>query len=242
MKSIILAAGYGTRLGTLTQNTAKPLLTVAKKTILDHIVEKVQLLPQISHIYIVTNQKFYPDFEQWKNNNNYPNLKIINDHTITNEDRLGSIGDINFVIQQEKINDDVLIVGGDNLFEDNLHHFLDSFNTTNSSSIMLHDVKSIALARNFGVASINENHQITSFVEKPEHPPSTLVSTLIYALKKDHLPFVKKSLQEGKADRAGDFIKYLSEKRPVYGKILQGKWFDIGTPESLTEAEEIFEK
>ncbi len=242
MKAIILAAGYGTRLGMLTQNTAKPLLAIGKKTILDHIVEKVQLLPQISQTYIVTNQKFYHDFEQWKQQQKYSNIKIINDHTLTNEDRLGSIGDINFVIQQEKINDDLLIIGGDNLFEDDLHHFLQFFNTTKSSSIMLHDVKSITFAKNLGIASINEHNQITSFIEKPENPSSTLASTLIYALKKEQLPLVKHALQEGKADRAGDFIKYLADRKPVYGKILQGRWFDIGTPESLKEAEEIFTK
>ncbi len=155
MKSIILAAGYGTRLGTLTQNTAKPLLTVGKKTILDHIVEKVQLLSQISQTYIITNQKYYHDFEQWKHQRKYSNIKIINDHTLTNENRLGSIGDINFVIQQEKINDDILIIGGDNLFEDDLHHFIQFFNTTKTSSIMLHDVKSVTLAKTLGIASIN---------------------------------------------------------------------------------------
>ncbi len=242
MKAIILAAGYGTRLGPITQNTAKPLLSVGKKTILDHIVEKVRLLHQVSHIYVVTNQKFYRDFEQWKKQQRQSDIIIINDHTISNEDRLGSIGDINFVIEQEKIKDDLLIVGGDNLFEDDLHHFLNFFNTSKSSSIMLHDVKSIAFARNLGVASINEHHQITSFVEKPENPTSTLVSTLIYALKKDHLSLIKNALHDGKADRAGDFIKYLSERQPVYGKILRGRWFDIGTPESLKEAEGTFNK
>jgi len=242
MKAIILAAGYGTRLGTLTQNTAKPLLSVGKKTILDHIVEKVQLLPQISQTYIITNQKFYRDFEQWKQKQNYSKLVIINDHTITNEDRLGSIGDINFVIQQEKINDDLLIIGGDNLFEDDLQHFIQFFNATKSSSIMLHDVKSLNLAQTLGIASINETNQITSFIEKPETPSSTLASTLIYLLKKNHLHFIKKALQEGKADRAGDFIKYLAERQPVYGRILQGRWFDIGTPDSLKEAEEIFNR
>ena len=107
---------------------------------------------------------------------------------------------------------------------------------------MLYDVKSVAFAKNLGIASINEHNQITSFIEKPENPSSTLASTLIYALKKEHLSLVGYALQEGKADRAGDFIKYLSERKPVYGKILQGRWFDIGTPESLKEAEEIFTK
>lgn len=244
MKAIILAAGYGTRLGDLTKNTAKPLLSIAGKPILDRIVEKLRRLPQISGIYVVTNDKFNLDVVAWKKNNkkDFQEIKILNDGTKSNDDRLGSIGDINFVVEKEKIDDDILIVGGDNLFEDDLHPFLHFFDINKSSSIMLHDVKSVAFAKNLGIASVNEHNQITSFIEKPENPSSTLASTLIYALKKEHLPFIKRALQEGKADRAGDFIKYLSERQPVFGKLLQGKWFDIGTLESLKNAEQSFTK
>ena len=239
MKAIILAAGYGTRLGVLTENTAKPLLHVAGKTILDHIVEKVRVLPSVTHIYVVTNHKFYPAFETWRRTKTNLPLTILDDGTTSNEDRLGSIGDIDFVIKTEKINDDLLIVGGDNLFEDQLHNFI-SFFKKNGSAIMLHDVKSRSLARTLGIAAVSPDHRISSFIEKPERPPSTLASTLIYALRKEHLSFIGKALEEGKADRAGDFIKFLSEQQAVYGKLLDGKWFDIGTPESLKDAEEFF--
>ncbi|MBI2102620.1 nucleotidyltransferase family protein [Candidatus Woesearchaeota archaeon] len=239
MKAIILAAGYGTRLGVLTENTAKPLLRVAGKTILDHIVEKVRVLPSVTHIYVVTNHKFYLAFELWRKTKTNLPLTILDDGTMSNEDRLGSIGDIDFVIKTEKIVDDLLIVGGDNLFEDQLHNFI-SFFKKNGSSIMLHDVKSRSLAQTLGIAAVSPDHKISSFIEKPEHPPSTLASTLIYALRKEHLSFIEKALEEGKADRAGDFIKFLSEQQAVYGKLLEGKWFDIGTPESLKDAEEFF--
>ncbi|MBS3169577.1 nucleotidyltransferase family protein [Candidatus Woesearchaeota archaeon] len=239
MIAIILAAGYGTRLGTLTENKAKPLLSIAGKTILDHILRKVQRLKDISSIYIVTNNKFYPDFQEWRPKNGLLAVNIINDRTMSNEDRLGSIGDIHFVLQQEKIDDDLLVIGGDNLFEDDLEKFL-SFFKQKGSAIMLHDVRSLALAQTLGVASINQQSQITSFIEKPEQPSSTMVSTLIYALKKDHLPLIKEALAVGKADRAGDFIAYLAERQPVYGMLLAGRWFDVGTIESLNAAEEAF--
>ncbi len=266
MKAIILAGGYGTRLGALTENKAKALLEVAGKTILDHLLEKLMRLScltnspnfsnlastsvsstSISSIHIVTNQKFYADFAAWKarkieeNNSSSVTipLTIINDGTTNNENRLGSIGDINFAIEQEKINDDLLILGGDNLFEDDLPEFI-SFFQKKGTSIMLYDVKSMSLARTLGIASVDPRQKIISFVEKPEQPTSTLASTLIYALKKEHLSFIKRALAGGKADRAGDFIKYLSECQEVFGMPLRGKWFDIGTPESLKKAGEFF--
>src|SRR3989338_7555966 len=146
MIAIILAAGYGTRLGALTLNTAKPLLAVAGKPILDHIVEKVQNLSGISQIYVVTNQKFYAAFASWAVQKRNSAITVINDGTLCNEDRLGSIGDIQFVIEKENIHDDVLIIGGDNLFNDNLRTFL-SFFQAKGSSVMFHDVKLISLAK-----------------------------------------------------------------------------------------------
>lgn len=240
MKAIILAAGYGTRLGSLTKNAAKPLLSVAGKTIVGHILDKLLEIPLLSQVYVVTNQKFYGDFKEWEASRTFPlPLKIINDGTTCNDDRLGSIGDINFVIEKEKIDDDLIIIGGDNLFEDKLDHFI-SFFQKNGSTIFLHDVKSLSLARMLGIASVDRDSKINSFIEKPEQPPSTLAATLIYALKKDHVKYIKMALAEGKADRAGDFIKFLSERQPVFGISLRGRWFDIGTPEALRDAGEFF--
>lgn len=244
MNVIILAAGYGTRLGALTANTAKPLLNIGGKLLIDHILEKVKNLPGISVIYIVTNNKFYPDFERWQTSaaKHVPcSLHVINDGTTCNEDRLGSIGDIYLVIQNKKINDDVLIIGGDNLFEDDLRGFLSFFNK-NGSSILLHDVQSRELAKSLGIATVNDRHHITSFIEKPENPSSTLASTLIYAIQQKHLSFVEKAIQEGKADRAGDFIRYLSERETVHGVLLNGRWFDIGTPQAFADAEAFFRR
>ena len=118
MKAIILAAGYATRLYPLTLNKPKPLLEVAAKPIIEHILFKIEKIKEINNIFIVTNNKFYAKFASWLAvYESKKKIKIINDKTSSNEDRLGAVGDIKFVLEQEKLNDDVMIIAGDNLFE-----------------------------------------------------------------------------------------------------------------------------
>ncbi len=239
MKALILAAGYATRLYPLTLDQPKPLLQVGEKKIVEHIVSKLEKL-DVDTIYIITNDKFYGHFCDWeKRFVSNKNIKIINDQTISNENRLGAIGDINYVVEQEKIDDDLLVIGGDNLFEDDLSGLINCFNEK-GSSILLNDVGDKELARLYGIVSLGEQGQIVKFVEKPLEPESTLASTLIYLLQKEHLPLLAKSLELGQADRAGDFIKYLSEHEKVFGLSLEGRWFDIGSMEQLKEAEEVY--
>jgi len=237
MKALILAAGYGTRLYPLTINQPKPLLKVGSKSILGHIVEKLDVREEIDEIFVVTNNKFYTHFNKWKQTfSSNKTITIINDKTLNNQDRLGAIGDINYVIKDQNIEEDLLIIGGDNLFEDNLSAIFNLFQEK-GNTIMLNDVKNIELAKLYGIVSINSEDKITNFVEKPESPESTLASTLIYAIKKEDLELINHVLKQGLADRAGDFIKYLSENRTVSGIPLTGKWFDIGSLQQLKEAE-----
>ena len=141
MKALILCAGYATRLYPLTLNTPKPLLEVGGKAILGHILDKLDM---VDEIFIVTNNFFYPQFSNWLNNNQYSNITLVNDNTNSNSDRLGSIGDMEFVVKHHNINDDLLVIGGDNLFEDNLAEFIQFFQE-NGSSILLNDVKNIKI-------------------------------------------------------------------------------------------------
>jgi glucose-1-phosphate thymidylyltransferase len=242
MKAIILAAGYATRLHPLTLNQPKPLLKVGDKPIIEHILKKIEKIETIGQVFIVTNEKFYPTFLEWREGfNSHLDIEIVNDRTTCNEDRLGAIGDINFVIKTQNIQSDLLIVGGDNLFEEELTDFVHFFKEK-GSSILLNDVNCNDLAKLYGIVSLNENSQITNFIEKPEEPESTLASTLIYALKKEHLPTIRETIELGKADRAGDFIAHLSKKSQVFGKSLNGRWFDIGSIDQLKEAEEFMYK
>jgi glucose-1-phosphate thymidylyltransferase len=240
LKAIILAAGYATRLYPLTLNKPKPLLEIAGKPILEHILEKIKSNKDINEIFIITNTRFYDHFRIWSNHFNFSiPIKVINDGTLSNDDRLGAIGDINFVLKEEDITDDLLIVGGDNLFEEDLNNFVGYFKNK-GSTILLNDVKNEQLATQLGIVTLNDQQRIINFVEKPRYPESTLASTLIYAIKKEHLHYFQEVISKGQADRTGDFIAYLAKREPVHGKIMQGRWFDIGSLEALEEANRKF--
>ena len=135
MDAIILAAGYATRLYPLTENTPKPLLKVAGKLMIEHIIKKLEELEIINEIYIVTNNKFEQKFLEWLHNFDAKKpIEIINDGTKSNEDRLGALGDIYYVTDTKKIDKDIVVIAGDNLFEFPLLDVINLFKKRNSSS------------------------------------------------------------------------------------------------------------
>ncbi len=240
MKAIILAAGYGTRLYPLTVDTPKPLLDIGGKPLIEHILIRVAEIPGVDEIVIVTNDKFYDVFMEWQEAyNSKISIKVLNDGTSSNEDRLGAIGDIDFAVKNENIDDDVLVVAGDNLFDFSLVHLHDFFRKKKASVVALNDLKEKEkAAKKFGVAEIDNDQRIVGFEEKPEFPKSSLASTACYFFTKSDLEELEKCIRERrKPDNLGDFIKYLSSKKHVYGYIFTEKWFDIGSYEHLREAD-----
>jgi glucose-1-phosphate thymidylyltransferase len=243
MDAIILAAGYATRLHPLTLNKPKPLLEVSGRPIVDHIISKLEELKFINKIYIVTNDKLEQHFEEWLiNSNTSSTIEIINDGTKSNEDRLGALGDVHYAIKSKNIEEDIMVIAGDNLFELYLQEVVDVFNKRQSDVIVLYDVKDIDLAKNYGVVKV-EDDIIVSFEEKPANPESTLVSTGIYLFPKKTLPLIKKYIDEGNnADKSGSFIEWLHKRDKVYAYVTDKKWYDLGSFEQLEEASKHFKE
>jgi glucose-1-phosphate thymidylyltransferase len=243
MKALILAAGYATRLYPITKDTAKPLIPVGNKSIINHIVEKLEKIDQVNEIVVVTNNKFYSDFCRWADNYSCPKkIVIVNDKTLTNEDRLGAIGDMHHVINRLNIDDNMLVIAGDNMFGFSLYNFVNFFNQKNSSIVALHDLKDIEKVRNrFGVGIV-EGSKVIDFEEKPSEPKSSLAATACYIFAKDDLQMLKKVIELGKADNSGDLIKHLVSESQVHGYVFNEHWFDIGNHEMLKEARSFYEK
>ena len=244
MKVLILAAGYGTRLYPLVTDTPKALLEINHKPLLNYIFDRIVNVEGLNEVILVTNDKFYNVFEQWsKQQRSFPCLiTIINDKTKTPEDRLGSIGDIDFVLKNTKIEDDMLVIGSDNLFDYNIDDYV-RFARQRSPSVTvgLYDINNLSEAAKFGVVKLGKGGKIASFEEKPEKPKSSLVAMCFYYLPKNSFRLIGEYLRESKkSDKAGDYINWLCQKNDVYGFKFTGNWYDIGSIEAYKEAQEKF--
>lgn len=244
MKVLILAAGYGTRLKALGENTPKALLPVNHQPLINYILARFEKVADLNEVYVVTNDKFYSHFQQWAGgvSNKKYKVTVVNDGTKTPDTRLGSIGDIDFVLKQENVNDDLLVVGGDNLFDFNIEEYIRFARAKNGCvSLGLYDIKNLSEAKLFGVAGLDSSHKVISFEEKPEKPKSTLIAMCFYYLPKMSLSLVSAYLKDvGKSDTAGDYIRWLHKKSQVYGFQFSGKWYDIGSLEAYDEAQKAF--
>ena len=238
MQAMILAAGFATRLYPLTKDKPKPLLDVAGRPIIEHIMRKIEQINDIEKIYLITNAKFEPHFRNWLGNFNADKpIEIINDGTTSNDDRLGALGDIHFAIDKKNIDDDIIVIAGDNLFELHLLDVHNYFRKRKSNVIVLHDVKDLDLAKQYGIVEIDNNNIVTNFVEKPVSPASTLASTSIYMFPKKTIELIKKYIAQGNnPDKTGNFIEWLHKRDKVYSYVTDKKWYDIGSFEQLEQA------
>jgi len=244
MKALILAAGYGTRLYALGKNTPKALLKINGKSLVNFLLDKVENLNDLNEVILVTNNKFYGIFQNWaKEQFDFPcAITIVNDKTNTPEDRLGSIGDIQYVLENHLVDDDLIVLGGDNLFDYSLNKYISfSKSKTDSVTIGLYDIEETQQAKLFGVVGLDDNKKIILFEEKPVEPKSTLIAMCFYYFPQKTLSFIGEYLREVKiSDTAGDYIRWLIEKTDVYGFEFVGKWYDIGSVEAYEEAQEKF--
>jgi glucose-1-phosphate thymidylyltransferase len=231
VKALILAAGYATRLKPLTDDRPKQLLPVGGRPIVDWIVEKIREAG-IDDVHLVTNARFAPMFAGWSVQ---AGVTVHDDGTTTNETRLGAIGDMQFV----DLDDDLLVIAGDNLFDFSLADFVAYWQSKeNASAVAVYDVGTKELARLYGVVAVDGDDRIVDFVEKPADPPTTLAATATYLYPRAHVRLVDTYLAEGNApDQPGHFVAWLQRREPVYAYRFSGGWYDIGDHGQLLEAD-----
>lgn len=245
MKAIILAAGYAVRLQPLTINMPKSLLPIGGKIIIDRIIGKILTIRGLDLIAIVTNAKFYNKFSDWRAGSQYRDkVSVINDGTASNETRLGAIRDIELALSRTGMDDDVLIVAGDNLFDFDMGLFIDfTRKHPDGVSVALYDVKDLKSASSYGIVEVDDTCRVVDFQEKPANPKSTLASTGIYYFPKNKLPFIKEYVKmQNKLDAPGYYIGWLSGRDKVYGFTFKEDWYDIGSIESYKKADEEYGK
>ena len=247
MKVIILAAGYATRLYPLTLTQPKPLLPVAGKPMIDHVIDNLAPIPGIDRIIIVTNAKFAGHFQKWADDYRANKAKldftVVNDGSTDDTNKLGAIGDINYVLNREQIDDDIIVVAGDNLFSDKLGEFGKVCREKNAPVLALYDVGNLEEIKKYNSITLDSAGRITFFEEKPKEPKSTLTGIALYYYPKHTLPLLRRYIAEGNnPDQPGRLVQWLYPRTPFYTWTVPGLWFDIGSKETLIEANEIFGK
>ncbi|MEI7884100.1 MAG: sugar phosphate nucleotidyltransferase [Clostridia bacterium] len=249
MQVLILAADYAKELYPLTKETPKALLPLNKRPIIEFILDELAKTPNIDKVVIVSNHKFYKNFEIWLRyilaENAYPNLNIsiLDDGSKTFENALGPIGDIVFSIEEAPLSDDLLIISGDNFFTFSLQDFIAYYRSHRHNTLCAGQVKDIYRLRRMGVATVDDAGNLLTMVEKPKEPSSTLAVFGLYIFNHRSLPFFQEYLQTVPTQgHLGDYVIWLQKKKPFKVHLFAGDCINFGTPESYDELREKYKQ
>jgi glucose-1-phosphate thymidylyltransferase len=242
VQAIVLAAGYATRLSPLTDDAPKMLLPLAGRPMLDYLLDHVDAIAELDEVHLVSNARFAEQFRAWaaRRSGRLP-VRVLDDGTTSNEDRLGAIGDIRFTLDQTGLGgDDLFVVAGDNLIGYDLRDYVRFWREHGGSAIALREEPDLELIKQYGVVELDETGRVVSFEEKPAAPLSTLAATAAYLYPAEHVELIPEYLEEGNPpDAPGNFVAWLHARAPVYGYRFTGDWLDIGNTEQLLEADNL---
>jgi glucose-1-phosphate thymidylyltransferase len=236
MKAVVLAGGYATRLWPITRNRPKMLLPVGETTVIDRVLEELEDDDRIDDVFVSTNERFAEAFESHLADADFEKPQLSVEETVDEDEKLGVIGALGQLVEREGIADeDLLVVAGDNLISFDLSTFLDFFEQQETTTLAAYNVGSREKATQYGLVDL-EGTEVVDFQEKPEDPPSTLVSIACYAFPADEVRFEEYLTADNNPDEPGWFIQWLQQRSPVNAFTFEEAWFDIGTPESYLEA------
>jgi glucose-1-phosphate thymidylyltransferase len=240
VKAIVLAAGYATRLYPLTLDTPKPLLEVGGRPILERLLGQLAEIPSLERVYVVTNAKFAPHFRDfaagWAGR---LDLEVVDDGTQSDETKLGAIGDLNLVIRDRGVDDDLLVAAGDSIFEGaRLEDFARLGLEKQAPVEAVYDVGDFEAVKRYSVIIADADGRVVAFEEKPDQPRSTLAGIALYFYPRSTLPLIGRYLAEGNnPDQPGRLVEWMHTRTPVYVWPVPGRWYDIGSPETLEQAD-----
>ena len=245
MRVIVLAAGFATRLYPLTRDRAKPLLPVAGRPVVSHLLDRVRALPDIRDVLLVTNARFHRDFQSWASaDRGRPPVRVVANGSTSADDRQGALRDLLMAWQSadaELAAEDLLVVAGDNLVGFDLAPFFAHFRAIGRPMLMVRRVPGAVPPGRHGEVTIDERGQIVRFREKPMDPRSDLAALCLYLFPARTKTRLSTYLAHGvNPDAPGHFIAWLAEREPVHAHVLDGPYFDIGNRESLKAAHQHF--
>lgn len=237
MKAVILAAGYATRMYPLTLDRPKALLEVPEggQPMLDYLLDQLRRIDGLDEVYVVTNSKFARPFRDWAES--HEQVQVVDDGTTDEESRLGAIGDLELTMRAASIDDDLLVLAGDNLFSGSIAPFPAFALAKGGPALGVYDVGDLELMRQYAAIELDADDRVTRLEEKPEQPRSTLAGIALYFYPRPALGLVGEYLEAGNnPDQPGRLVEWLYPRTAVYGWRVPGRWFDIGSNEAYAEA------
>ncbi|TYL36492.1 glucose-1-phosphate thymidylyltransferase [Natronococcus pandeyae] len=236
MKAVVLAGGYATRLWPITRHRPKMFLPLGDTTVIDRIYAELETEDRIEAVYVSTNERFAADFEAHLEDSAYDKPRLSVEETREEDEKFGVVGALGELIDREGIDDDLLVIAGDNLFDFAIGTFLDFFDRREAPTVAVYDVGSPDRATSYGVVDL-EDDRVVDFQEKPDEPEGTRVSVGCYAFPRETLSLFSTYLEAGNdPDEPGWFVQWLQSREPTYAYTFTGTWFDIGTRESYLDA------
>ena len=240
MKCLIIAAGYATRLYPLTENFPKPLLKVQDKTIFDWLLEDIDSTGVIDQYVVITNHKFAKHIQKWASGHALT-ITVLDDGTETNETRLGAVRDVQFAIDALGLNEDLLVIAGDNLLNFSLQGFIRYAQEKKTTCIMRYWEPDENKLQKTGVVEVDDTDKVISMEEKPDNPKSNWCTPPFYFYKAADVPLVKKGIEAHcGVDAPGSLIAWLCTKITVHAYEMPGRRFDIGNLESYRLVQETY--
>jgi glucose-1-phosphate thymidylyltransferase len=239
MEALILAGGYAKRLWPVTKNMPKQLLPVAGKPIMEYPIENIELTKGIKETVISVNAYFESNFREWFTKYQFrKKTKLVIEKTYSEKEKLGSVGALNYLINKLNIRANILIIGGDNLFEFSLRKFINYYREKKTSVVALYNIKNKSKVKGrYGIAEVDKNNKIIGFEEKPKRPKTSLVNTACCILSRKDIKLIPHYIKEGhNKDAFGYLLQWLIKKRPVHGFTFDSQWFDIGSFEAYDKA------
>jgi glucose-1-phosphate thymidylyltransferase len=241
MKAVILAAGYATRLYPLTLDRPKALLSVGGRSMLERLLEQLEGVDGLDEVYVVTNSKFAGAFRDWATGRSGLRVQIVDDGTVDEESRLGAIGDLDLTIREAELDDDLIVLAGDNLFSESIAPFPAFALAKGGAALGVYDVGDLEAIRRYAVIELDGDDRVTRLEEKPDEPRSTLAGIALYFYPRTVRGLVTEYLAEGNnPDQPGRLVQWLYPRTPVYGWRVPGRWYDVGSKETLAEADAAF--
>lgn len=236
MHAIVLAGGYATRLWPITRDRPKMFLPVGQQTIVDRVLTQLEDDERIDDVYVSTNERFADDFRAHLADQSYQKATLSVEETTEEDEKFGVVGALAQLVERENLDEDTVVIAGDNLISFDVSEFVDFFEKKESPTLAAYDVGSKEKARSYGLVELDDD-EVVDFQEKPDNPPSTLVSIACYAFPSETIELLEEYLQSGNnPDEPGWFIQWLQNRETVSAFTFDGAWFDVGTPQGYLDA------